>query len=342
MSIYKAPFGEVDEPKEKEIEEAILTHNRMMMKKRSDRSDRAQHPKGHGYLSATFEVSSDVPDELRHGIFAKPGMYDAKIRFSNGFSYDDTEDDLHGMAIKVLGVGGPKLLSDMEGQEALDFILLDNETFMKGSLEDYEQTNDIMAEIFSLARNGENWLSGTINKLLVGLDRIRRKITEPESDDRPFAPKPAVSALATQYWSATPYHLGPNIAVKYTTIPMSATKPGKIENENGITNALVESLGKGTATFKFSVLLQPDYESHPVDRPGVSWLTGTNSPVDLATITIAQTDRASFAKTQAEGEQTAFNPWNTLEAHKPLGAINRVRRRVYHELSKERTKPPVS
>jgi hypothetical protein len=35
-------------------------------------------------------------------------------------------------------------------------------------------------------------------------------------------------------------------------------------------------------------------------------------------------------------ERLAFSPWHALEAHRPLGAINRARRDVYEKMSKSR------
>jgi hypothetical protein len=32
----------------------------------------------------------------------------------------------------------------------------------------------------------------------------------------------------------------------------------------------------------------------------------------------------------------SFNPWRGLQAHRPLGAVNRVRRKVYLEISNHR------
>src|SRR5690242_10736713 len=71
---------------------------------------RGQHPKPHGCVQAQFEVLGDIPDQLKVGLFAKPARYTAYIRFSNGKSEDDTQPDVHGMAIKLTGVPGRKIL----------------------------------------------------------------------------------------------------------------------------------------------------------------------------------------------------------------------------------------
>jgi hypothetical protein len=69
---------------------------------------RDAHPKHHGVLQATFEIDRDVPPELRHGVFAKPGhTFQAWVRFSNAFKVrPDLNRDARGFAIKLLGVTG--------------------------------------------------------------------------------------------------------------------------------------------------------------------------------------------------------------------------------------------
>lgn len=71
---------------------------------------RGQHRKHHGCARAIFRVAPDIPAALRHGIFAHPRDFEAYVRFSNGRVIDDRRADAHGMAIKLLGVEGEKLL----------------------------------------------------------------------------------------------------------------------------------------------------------------------------------------------------------------------------------------
>jgi hypothetical protein len=35
-------------------------------------------------------------------------------------------------------------------------------------------------------------------------------------------------------------------------------------------------------------------------------------------------------------ERTSFNPWNALAVHRPLGAMNRVRRAIYESMQQFR------
>ena len=82
---------------------------------RSGNALRDAHPKAHGCVRAELHVLDTLPDGLAKGIFVPGKTYQAWIRFSNG-SRDatraDIKGDARGMAIKVLGVPGKKLLED--------------------------------------------------------------------------------------------------------------------------------------------------------------------------------------------------------------------------------------
>ena len=86
------------------IEQLVALQVGIMMKKNPTR--RGQHPKHHGGVDAEFAVRSDIADVYRIGIFKEPGIYKAKVRWSNGGETDDMKPDVHGMAVKVLGVKG--------------------------------------------------------------------------------------------------------------------------------------------------------------------------------------------------------------------------------------------
>src|SRR5688572_21825846 len=75
---------------------------------------RDAHPKMHGVVKAEFIVEPSLPPELRVGVFAEPKTYQAWIRFSNQNDglRPDRKIDIRGMAIKLMGVPGEKLLEE--------------------------------------------------------------------------------------------------------------------------------------------------------------------------------------------------------------------------------------
>jgi catalase len=61
---------------------------------------RDAHPKMHGVVKAEFIVEAHLPEELRVGLFSRPGTYQAWIRFSNQNDpvKPDIKPDIRGMA----------------------------------------------------------------------------------------------------------------------------------------------------------------------------------------------------------------------------------------------------
>ncbi len=93
---------------------------------------RDAHPKMHGVVKAEFTVKSGLPDALRVGIFKEPHTFRAWIRFSNqdGSINPDIDRDLRGMAIKLMGVPGEKLLEQELQEQTQDFILISSNVFV--------------------------------------------------------------------------------------------------------------------------------------------------------------------------------------------------------------------
>jgi hypothetical protein len=94
---------------------------------------RAQHGKGHGCVKAEFVVDEQLSPRLRYGLFSKErSRYPAYIRFST--SQDPTYPDYftmpRGMAIKLMGVKGPKMMNNAEysEQDTHDFLLVSSGT----------------------------------------------------------------------------------------------------------------------------------------------------------------------------------------------------------------------
>lgn len=319
-------------------EARIVDANRTMMPKRHGKLLRAQHFKGHGLVKARFEVLDGFPDHLKAGVFASPGAFDALIRFSSGGKSDDRKEDAHGMAIKLYGVDGPKLIEGMDDGNTLDFILVDNETFFEGDLDEYAEFNDFVAEVVGFRRNLTDIPEGLLRlAFLVGRKGIRwlrgaeKSLVEEFSDQRLSSP------LSTCYWSTTPYALGP-AKVKYRACPITAPDASDraqgVDDEDGLADALVATLEDGPVQFEFFVQEHVEGEDPDIEDPTKPW---TGKQVRVATLEILQAERSEIEARAEAMESIRFNPWNTLQAHEPLGAINRVRKTVYEVLSKERT-----
>ena len=100
---------------------------------------RDEHPKSHGCVKADFIVHDNLPADLRHGIFKEPGKYQAWIRFSSSdpTSGSDKRRDAHGMAVKLLGVEGEKVLENEKHLMTQDFVMANHNVFFVRSASDY-------------------------------------------------------------------------------------------------------------------------------------------------------------------------------------------------------------
>ena len=80
-------------------------------------------------LRARFEVLAELPAAATHGLFARPGGYDAWVRLSNGSMNiaHNRKPDIRGFAIRVLGVEGNGALG--APTHCQDFALINRETF---------------------------------------------------------------------------------------------------------------------------------------------------------------------------------------------------------------------
>ena len=73
----------------------------------------------------------------------------------------------------------------------------------------------------------------------------------------------------------------------------------------------------------------------PIEDAMVEWKEKDSPYRKVATIRIPSQAFES-ADQIALAESIAFNPWHCLEAHRPLGGMNRARQAIYTELSKLR------
>lgn len=327
---------------EPEQQETIISSNKDMLPKASaecDRSgQRAQHPKSHGTVRAKFTVLplSGEDKDCAVGLFGKPETYEAWLRFSNSRFFVDNPDDgdAHGLAIKLFGVGkelGERFESYEE--ETFDFILMDNETFFDGDLAQYANFNDLAGEVVNYVRNGGQRLKAKINEARLGFwlgvqDRSLKDAVKDTSDQKPMSP------VTSWYWSTTPYLLGEGRAVKYEVRPLNVTVPREDaeRDDNYLKDRLKEALQTDEQVFGFYVSIQGSLKDHPVEDPTAAWKGARQVKVAELRIPKVEDFDTAWAELWEQGEKAGYNIWNVTPDHRPLGAINRVRREVYTEL----------
>lgn len=313
-----------EEPAADEISVAIEESLRKQYAPGSARRD--AHPKAHGCVKAEIRVLDALPDGLAKGIFIPGKTYQAWIRFSNGSSDPtraDIKRDARGMAIKVLGVPGKKLLRDESDALTQDFIMINHPVFFATDPARYlsfvrdEDSGRFYRKLFIPFALGAK---GT----LIALETSGTRIANP---------------LQTRYWSMVPYQLGNGPgrqAVKYSARACSATGDTipKSPAHDFLRDAMRNTLQGGDACMEF--LIQPRTSSGmDVEDSRTEWKEAQAPFYRVATIHIP----AQVFDTPAQNqfcENLSFTPWHALPEHKPLGVTNRLRKVIYDHISRVR------
>ncbi|MDG3005334.1 catalase family protein [Paludisphaera mucosa] len=301
---------------------------------------RGQHPKAHGMVRAEFVVDpSGLPPECRVGLFAEAKTFPAVVRFSNGAQTDDRKPDVHGMAIKLLGVEGVKLIPEERDATTHDFILIDDPVFFIPDAVVYapffeafaKAKGDVPSTLRSalfLLPKGPRMLAALLSlyyapRAFKGLGLLTRALSK-----KPDSP------LTSRFWSTTPYRLGPR-AVKYSAIPATTEAPPRADSQDLLRLAMKSTLDRGEAVFTFAVQLQADATSTPVEDPTVEWDEKRSKFIPIARLVIPRQEFDTESR-RTFCEHLSFTPWHALPEHEPLGGINRTRRAVYQAVSAER------
>lgn len=283
---------------------------------------RGVHAKHHGVVKATFKVNNSLLDAKdKVGVFAQNKEFKCWIRFSNGNgNYKaDSENDVRGMAIKLMGVSGKKLLENESNEQTQDFLMINTKSFFIKNLEDY-------VAFIKAGKDG-------------GLGFAKFALLHPKTTYNIYKiiSQPMANPLETAFYSTTSYKLG-NSVVKYGARPCAGENANKPKNptENYLREAMVKTLSQKDVCYDFMVQLRKgSLENMPVEDATKEWKESESPYIKVATINIPKQTFDS-AKQMKFAEDMSYTPWHALPEHKPLGFTNRVRKSVYSMLSKYR------
>jgi hypothetical protein len=83
------------------------------------------------------------------------------------------------------------------------------------------------------------------------------------------------------------------------------------------------------------VQLRTRPDAMPIEDPTIIWDETAAPFVPVASITIPP-QKFDTPEQEAFCENLSFTPWHCIDAHRPLGGLNRVRRVVYEHISRLR------
>lgn len=287
---------------------------------------RDAHPKAHGCVRAEFHVSKNIPAQFAKGVFIPDQSYQTWIRFSNASndaSSADIDKDARGIAIKLLGVSGEKILESEKQATTQDFIMINHPVFFANDAKRYLS---FMHDV-----NSHNMIRKLHIPFALGFKGTMNALGARNSQ--------IANPLYARYWSMVPYQLGlgnDRQTVKYSVRACSVTANNLPKNPSHdfLREALKNTLQQTDACMEF--LIQPRTSSKMlVEDSMTEWDEKAAPFYQVATIHIPK-QNFDTPEQNKFCENLSFTPWHALPAHKPLGAVNRMRKVIYENISRIR------
>ncbi len=288
------------------------------------RVERAGQTKTHGMLQATLTIREDLPEHLCRGIFIPGRIYPCWLRFSNGGPHDTPDIDDPGftsMALKLLGVQGPRLMAD-EAQTQ-DFTAVCTPTFT---------TPDVRANV-----RLQHWSTQELG-LWYFLDPRDSHVLD--AILQALWTRTQANPLGIPYFSTVPCLMGAGQAMQFRFRPLTPV-PGRIPRlplrppDNYLRDAMQATLTTAPASFEMALQLQTDAKRMPLDRADIRWSERLSPPVPVAHLEIAA-QHFDTPERFALARSFRFSPWNGVVDHRPLGSQNRARGRIYRAMAEYR------
>ncbi len=292
---------------------------------------------------------------LKQGLLAQAQQYPVWIRFANGRGSveNDYEPDARSMSVKVMGIAGSRLGESHE-QQTQDIITQNANIFFIKTIKDYHGffaavMKSRMSPLFKLLPSF--WF-----------------LTHPQQKSAlaTVTNRTPQSLLTEYYWSGSASALGLNpdfdpskttltpttypVVVKYGFIPVASQPPynqlsSSSRSKSSITQAktaakqgtvdnyyreqLITALAQPDAKYcwHFGIQLQTSPEMS-IDDVTIPWSEAESPFVTVGRLTVKQ-QTINWESQCDFCEDLRFSPWNGLEVHRPVGALNRLRTAVY-------------
>jgi len=293
---------------------------------------RGVHAKSHSLLEGELHVRGGLPPALAQGLFARPGAYPAVVRVSINPSdvMDDSISAPRGIAVKVIGVTGERLPGS-EGDVTQDFTFVNGPYFVVPSVRIFTRTFKMLA---ISAETGQAWKK-VVSAVLRGVAAVLNAAGTDSGLVKGVGGQVLTHPLGETYYTQTAFRHGDYVA-KLSLLPVSPElaamkdKPVDIAGQpNGLRAAVIDFFRDHGATWELRVQLRTNPGTMPVEDSSVPWPEAESPYLPVARLVVPPQPAWSEARARQVDDRLAFNPWHGLEAHRPLGSVNRARRGVY-------------
>lgn len=292
---------------------------------------RAVHAKAHAILEGTFTVHAGLAPELAQGMFARPGLHRAWLRFSTnaGDVLDDAIALPRGLAMKLDQIEGERLPGASGTSQ--DFVMVNVPVFNVPTAEKFAGMLRLLAKTTDVGQGAKKALSAVLQTINRALGAVGMK--EPILAGLGGAPQ--VDPLGETFYSVTAFRFGDHVA-KFRLRPVSASLTaltGTIidldGDPDGIRTHVRAEMGAIGGEWAFEVQLARDTERQPVEDASVLWNEDEAPFAQVATLRCAPQDSWAAGQVELVDHAMRFSPWTGIAAHRPLGNLNRARRRAY-------------
>ena len=333
------PSVEVVEDDEAEtVQELVETLTKIQKKTLEDggHAIRSVHAKSHGLLDVQVIVPQGLPIDLAQGLFAKPGTYHGVMRYSTipGDVLDDNVSTPRGLAIKVMGIEGPRLPGS-EGASTQDFVMVNGPAFNAPNAKKFLGTLKQLAATTDKAPG----LKKALSTALQGVEKAIEALGGKSATLITLGGHPETNVLGETYFTQVPMRYGDYIAklsIAPASAPLKALTNAKVDLDDrpdGLRQAVVEFFTTQGAEWELRAQLCTDLDAMPVEDASVEWPEDQSPYVTVARIVAAPQDAWSDVKAESIDDGMAFSPWHGITAHQPLGSVMRARKQSY-EMSK--------
>lgn len=289
---------------------------------------RAVHAKGHALVRGKLTVADHLPPQLAQGLFGAAGSYDVLLRWSSppAEQLPDGVSTPRAVAIKVLDVPGERLDGARAGHSQ-DFLMVNGPAFNAPDPQAFLKNVKMLAATTNKSETGKK----VISTVLRGAEAALEAVGGQSGALKSMGGEPQHHPLGETYFSQVPYLYGPYMA-KFSLAPVApdllALDGAAIESEDDAQRAAIQShFAAQGGEWELRVQLNVDVEKMPIEDASVEWPQDLSPYVAVARLTLAP-QTSWDAGSQRLEDETAFDQWNCLAAHRPLGSVNRARREV--------------
>ena len=331
------PTFETPEPDEADtiqaMQETLLSIARIMAD-HTGHARRSVHAKSHGLLRGELRVLDGLPPAFAQGIFAQPRTYPVVMRLSTppGEELPDNVSTPRGLALKVIGVEGTRL-PGAEGATTQDFVMINGPVFGAPTAKAFLKNLKLLAKTTDKSPGGKQFLSA----ILQGVEKMVEAVGSESGTLIAMGGHPETHPLGESFFTQAPMLYGPYMA-KFTVVPVSPSltaltgAPLAMKGKpDAMRDAVIDFFGQLVVDAQWDVRVQlcTNLETMPIEDATVLWPEDQSPYVTVARLTAGAQPGWSELREAAVDDAMAFSPWHGVAAHRPLGAIMRVRKATY-------------